>query len=107
MVTHPQKLCPQDYSDGVLQCVKSSNLHFSISETPFSVYITLRKKFTNIYRDTKEHSAAEVFKEEPCQVHQKCEEFAQKNEVLNNLVEQKDSENSTLESIVHDLEKLS
>ena len=94
MATYPKKLSPQDYSDRVLQCVKSSNLHFSISETPFSVHITLRKKFTNIYRDTKEHSAAEVFKEEPSQAHQK-------NEVLLNLVEQKDRENSTL---VHDLE---
>ena len=37
----------QKYSDRVLQCVKASNLHYAVQETPFSVYITLRKKFTS------------------------------------------------------------
>ena len=35
----------QDCSDQVLKCVKDSNLHFVVKETPFSLYITLRKKF--------------------------------------------------------------
>ena len=35
----------QDCSDQVLKCVKDSNLHFVVKETPFSLYITIRKKF--------------------------------------------------------------
>ena len=35
------------YNDRVLQCVKDSNLHYAVQETPFSLYITLRKKFTS------------------------------------------------------------
>ena len=31
--------------DQVLQAVKSSNLNFLVQETPFSVFITIRKKF--------------------------------------------------------------
>ena len=42
---HP--VSAQMFSDQVLQCVKSSNLHFAVQVTPFSVYITLRKEFVS------------------------------------------------------------
>ena len=37
---------PQDYCDQILKDVHSSHLHFLVQESPFSLYITLRKKFT-------------------------------------------------------------
>ena len=83
MFSKTQHLFPQDQSDAVLQCVKSSNLHFAVNETPFSVYITLRKKF--LYRESKKVPAAEAFTEsnalkvELSQNYQKCEDLVQKN----------------------------
>ena len=35
----------QDSSDEIIKSIQSSNLHYSVSETPFSVSATLRKKF--------------------------------------------------------------
>jgi chromosome segregation ATPase len=36
---------PQKSSDIILNQIKTSNLHFNVNETPFSLYITIRKKF--------------------------------------------------------------
>ena len=38
---------PQDTCGTIFAAVHSSNLHFLLQESPFSVYITLRKKFTS------------------------------------------------------------
>ena len=38
---------PQDACCNILAAVHSSNLHFLVQESPFSMYITLRKKFTS------------------------------------------------------------
>ena len=104
MFSKTQHLFPQDQSDAVLQCVKSSNLHFAVNETPFSVYITLRKKFIN--RDIKIVTAAEsdALKVELSQNYQKCEDLIQKNAELIHLIEKKDDKTSTLESLLHDKE---
>ena len=45
MIDENQQIKAQECSDQILQFVKNSNLHFALQETPFSVYITLRKKF--------------------------------------------------------------
>ena len=45
MVGDFNTFCPQDSSDIILKSIKNSNLHFIVNETPFSVYITIRKKF--------------------------------------------------------------
>ena len=37
---------PQDFCDKILSEIRDSNLHFLIQESPFSIYLTLRKKFT-------------------------------------------------------------
>ena len=47
MVAKSQEVSIQKYSDGILNCFRSSNLHFAICETPFSINITLRKKLIN------------------------------------------------------------
>jgi regulator of replication initiation timing len=39
------RVLAQETSDQVLKCVKDCNLHSVVRETPFSLYITLRKKF--------------------------------------------------------------
>ena len=38
-------LTPQESCEKILHQVKSSNLHFILQESPFSVYLTVRKKF--------------------------------------------------------------
>jgi myosin heavy subunit len=37
---------PQDCCDKILTEIRTSNLHFMVQESPYSVYLTLRKKFT-------------------------------------------------------------
>ena len=37
---------PQDFCDKILSEIRDSNLHFLVQESPFSIYLTLRKKFT-------------------------------------------------------------
>ena len=38
-------ISPQDSCDRILHAIKYSNLTFSLQETPYSVYLTIRKKF--------------------------------------------------------------
>ena len=58
---------PQDYCDQILKSVHSSSLHFLVQESPFSLYITLRKKFAtnppvkvHDSQDAKEDSTNEL-----------------------------------------------
>ena len=39
-------LTPSDSCDKILNEVRASNLHFLVQESPFSIYLTIRKKFT-------------------------------------------------------------
>ena len=39
-------LTPSDSCDKILKEVRASNLHFLVQESPFSIYLTIRKKFT-------------------------------------------------------------
>ena len=41
---------PQDVCDQVLQVVRSSQLNFCSQETPYSVFLTLRKSFTKNFK---------------------------------------------------------
>ena len=43
---------PEEICESVLKTVKSSNLEFSIQETPFSAHITVRKKFSKTYQSS-------------------------------------------------------
>lgn len=43
----PELVSPDDVCMDILSSVRRSNLHFMIQESPFSLYLTLRKKFTN------------------------------------------------------------
>ena len=38
-------------SEKILTTVKSSNLHFIVNETPYSAFITMRKRVIKDYRD--------------------------------------------------------
>ena len=40
-----KSMSPEDCSDKVLTELRASNLHYIVQESPFSVYITIRKKF--------------------------------------------------------------
>ena len=53
----PQKLCEM-----LLENVRASQLNFSIQDTPFSVYLTLRKSFSKKIQN-------EVFKSQPAAPH--------------------------------------
>ena len=38
-------LTPQEFCEKMLQQMKSSNLHFILQESPYLIYLTVRKKF--------------------------------------------------------------
>ena len=47
MVVHPE---PQEACQKVLQIVRDSQLNFCSQETPYSVFLTLRKSFTKNFK---------------------------------------------------------
>ena len=49
----------QKQSAEILRCVRSSNLHFVVQETPFSLYITVRKKLVEGAKDTIENECSD------------------------------------------------
>ena len=77
----------QKYSDQVLQCVKASNLHYAVQETPFSVYITLRKKLTS-------HPGQNI--PQPAQSNKHCD-LALENELMKATLKQTQVEKEALE----------
>ena len=99
MVTKSQQDSTQKFSDVILNSVRSSNLHFSIHETPFSINITLRKKFINdnikIQAEEPNHVIKKL-KAELADVKVINEGLIQTNKELGNLCEQKDIEYNTL-----------
>ena len=97
---------PQNNSDEVLQCVRDSDLHFVINETPFSVYITLRKRF--VKGNTQKHtdqaiSEAEILKVQLQSTIQKNEYLVEKIKQLEDLVEEKLCEIKNRDDLVHEL----
>ena len=44
---------PQDCSDQVIRSIQESCLHYAVSETPYSVYVTIRKKFLRTPNQSK------------------------------------------------------
>ena len=90
-----QQLSPQNYSDEVIQCVKSSNLHCVVNEPPFSVYITLRKKLINGQMKiaaSEATSEGDSLKVELKHYKQICQDLVHRNEELENLIKQNSSE---------------
>ena len=86
---------PIQTSDVVLSYVKKSNLHFSLQETPFSVYITIRKRFIKDGNNQKQGSfagenccqllaAIETLKSENIESK---EQFAAEQEESNNIIQ--------------------
>ena len=37
--------CPHNMCGQILVCLKMSNLNYVVKETPYSAYVTIRKKF--------------------------------------------------------------
>ena len=95
MVTKIQQLSsPQVLSDDIVQLVKTSNLHFVLQETPYSVYITLRKKLLledSPFQSVKDYSGSESLKTTLTKFQQKCEDLHQVNAELGNMIDDKDS----------------
>ena len=95
MVTKIQQLSsPQVLSDDIVQLVKTSNLHFVLQETPYSVYITLRKKLLledSPFQSVKDYSGSESLKTTLTKFQQKCEDLHQVNAELENMIDDKDS----------------
>ena len=51
-----QTYLPEDSCNMILSSIRNSNLHFMVQESPYSVYVTLRKKFSDkVTRTSQTH----------------------------------------------------
>ena len=87
--------------DEILRCIRSSNLHFTIQETPFSLYATIGKKLIN--EQFESFSENELLNRELSNLKEKCDSLVQNNDELRNILEMKVKENETYKKSVHDL----
>ena len=118
---------PQDFCDQILKSVHSSNLHFLVQESPFSLYITLRKKFAiqtpgansnldsdnqlilardtiKILEDKLAHTESEFVKE--CnKVKVKREEFSEEIIILRESLKKSQTETNEKNKVISDLNK--
>ena len=90
-----------DLCEHILQCVRSSNLHFTTQETPFSLYITVRKKLINGEK-CSEAALGESGKLREG-INEKLENLAKIKVDLENELQKVNDEKKSLESDVHDL----
>ena len=95
-LSSPEKLCSE-----IQRCVRTSNLHFTMQETPFSLYITVRKKL--IDDDIEAHTENELLKTELLNLKDKCHNLSQNNSELRLLVQNKEMECKEKEDVIHDL----
>ena len=77
VVINSQLTSPQAECDEIIKCVRSSNLHFSVQETPFSLYVTVRKKL--VRNDVKAPRESEILLNELAITKENCNSLAQKN----------------------------
>ena len=101
MCAKTQLVSPQKLSDGIVQCVRSSNLHFTLQETPFSLYITVRKK---LFREVVEAPTEnEELKQELTTIKEQFENVDKENKELKQLIDKKEKELKYSENVVQDI----
>ena len=98
-----QLVTPQKCCDEILRCIRSSNLHFTTQETPYSLYVTVRKKMINEQSEFESLSENELVNYELLKLKEKCDVLVQSNDELRNILESKDKENEINKKSVHDL----
>ena len=96
-----QQVILQKSCDEIIRSIRSSNLHFTTQETPFSLYITVRKKLINKQFDSV--SENELLNYELLKLKEKCDVLCQNNDELSNILKMKDKENEIHKKSVYDL----
>ena len=86
----------QESCDDILRCIRFSNLHFTMQETPFSLYVTVRKKLLTDQIAPTENMFYSEMKE-------KYNILDQNNVQLRNLLEMKELENKNCDGLIQDL----
>ena len=104
MVGDFNSLCPQDSSDVILKSIKNSNLHFNLNETPFSVYITIRKKYLKFPQSFVNGNQVDL-KPEYSEIGSKAVDLVlvEENAILKAKIEEQDTAKRGDEEIVRDL----
>ena len=81
----PQKIC-----ESIIDSVRSSHLNFSIQETPFSLYLTIRKSYSKRF-------PTQVLETSPPFLVETSREFESKIETLMTLNSKLSARNKVLE----------
>ena len=91
-----QLLSAQKSCEEILCCIRLSNLHFTLQETPFSLYVTGRKKLLTDQIAPSENMLYSEIKE-------KCNILDQNNVKIKNLLEATELQKNNCEEIIQDL----
>ena len=95
-LSSPEKLCSE-----IQRSVRTSNLHFTMQETPFSLYITVRKKLVDAKVEV--HTENELLKTELVNLKDKCYNLSQNNNELRLLVQNKEKDCKEKDDVIHNL----
>ena len=94
---------PQEISEILVQQVKTSNLDFSLNETPYSVHISLRKRFARNFSRSFQNSAVIMpVKSTSNFIH--VHELIEKNEKVKLELNKTELEKIALKKLVEELE---
>ena len=85
--------------DEIINTLKISKLHFCVQETPFSAYITIRKKFSQKVDLRVEPKILPEQKVDP------CETFAHESDVVEALTKQNEVFLKTVENLKSKIER--
>ena len=80
--------------ENVLECLKTSNLNFLIQESPYSVYVTIRKRFlkNSPQKIPSPKKTEEVLKQRVFYLESLVESFSEENVALKADIKNKDIE---------------
>ena len=87
---------PEAACERVLQTLKISKLTFSLNETPFSVYITIRKKFSQTVHDENPNLTPYLIDSASSNTCGDFEMLAEENSILKTKLEEIEKEKGVL-----------
>ena len=86
-----QQVSVQQSCDAILHSIRFSNLHFTMQETPFSLYVTVRKKHVMDKIEPIENNDT-LLNSELVEIKEKYDMLVKNNDELTKLLEMKDME---------------
>ena len=97
-----QQVSVQQSCDAILRSIRFLNLHFTMQETPFSLYVTVRKKHVMDKIEPIENNDT-LLNSELVEIKEKYDMLVKNNEELTKLLEMRDIESKKSDKVIQDL----